>query len=595
MMPKSTRALRLPVHLVLLAVLATLIPLVLTTSAEAAPPKPNTPRFGKAIEGYAPYEGNTVCDVVNKPGAEKIADLIRATYGSDESIGIARNACYTTSEHNDGRALDWMVDSTTKAGKAKADAFLSWLLATDANGNKNAMARRLGVMYIIFNKRIWRAYGDPGWGSYSGTNPHTDHIHISLSYDGSTGRTSFWNGRPLGTPCVNGSLTTSAPRVQTDPMRYVPVSPTRLASTESGAGMLNGPCRLFQSSGRRVDVQVTGTGPVPGKGVAAVALNVAMRRPNWNAGLTAGPAGGDIPPVRRVSAAQNQISSASMVLPVGADGKVSFFTDFGATDLAVSVVGYYVDPDAPLSLRQRIAADGGNQFDGVGPQRLVNLSLGAGGGAKVTVAGRAGTDPASSSAVLSLTVAAGQGHGSLFAYPAGGTRPRVPVLTYGRGATTVQTSVPLGRDGAVIIENEGSDGRDVAVDITGAYEPAALNGGRSLALRAAPKTVVDTGSDLQFSLLGDGSTKDFSVSDSVARDADSVLLQVTARRATTSGKLTFWRPGGSRPGTTDLSIAPGQTVTGTVVAGLGDRRMVRVLNSGAKGVDVRITVLGSFR
>ncbi len=102
-----------------------------------------------------------------------------------------------------------------------------------------------------------------------------------------------------------------------------------------------------------------------------------------------------------------------MVLPVGADGKVSFFTDFGATDLAVSVVGYYVDPDAPLSLRRKIAADGGNQFDGVSPQRLDNLSLGASGGTKVTVAGRAGTDPASSSAVLSLTVAAGQGHGSL--------------------------------------------------------------------------------------------------------------------------------------------------------------------------------------
>ena len=56
-----------------------------------------------------------------------------------------------------------------------------------------------------------------------------------------------------------------------------------------------------------------------------------------------------------------------MVLPVGADGKVSFFTDFGATDLAVSVVGYYVDPDASRIVRQRIAADGGDEFDGVGP------------------------------------------------------------------------------------------------------------------------------------------------------------------------------------------------------------------------------------
>ncbi|MCZ3386625.1 MAG: hypothetical protein LH630_06600 [Actinomycetia bacterium] len=594
-MPMSTRVLRPPVHLLLLAVLATLIPLAMTSSADAAPPKPNTPNFGKAIESYAPYEENTVCDVVNKPGAEKIAGLIRSTYGSDEAIGIARNACYTTSEHNDGRALDWMVDATTKAGKAKADAFLSWLLATDGNGNRHAMARRLGIMYIIFNKRIWRAYGDRGWDSYSGVNPHTDHIHISLSYDGSTGRTSFWNGKPLGTPCVNGSLTTSARRVQTDPMRYVPVAPTRLASTESGAGMLSGPCRLFQSSGRRVDVQVTGTGPVPGRGVAAVALNVAMRRPNWNAGLTAGPAGGEIPPVRRVSAGQNQISSASMQLPVGADGKVSFFTDFGATDLAVSVVGYYVDPDAPLSLRRKIAADGGDQFDGVAPQRIASLSFGPNGTSRVTVAGRAGTDPASSSAVLSLTVTAGNGRGSLYAYPAGGNRPRIPVLTYGRGATTVQTSVPVGRNAGVVIENQGSNGRDITLDIAGAYEPATLNGGRGLALRATPKTVVDTGSDLQLSFLGDGSTKDFAVGDAVARDADSVLLQVTARRATTAGRLTFWRPGGSRPGTTDLSITPGQTVTGTVVAGLGDERKVRVLNSGAKGVDVRITVLGSFR
>lgn len=585
----------MPVHLVLLALLATLFPLILTTSADAAPPKPNTPRFANAIEDYAPYEGNTICDVVNKPGAVKIADLIRATYGSDESIGIARNACYTTSEHNDGRALDWMVDATTKAGKAKADAFLSWLLATDDDGNRDAIARRMGIMYMIYNKRIWRAYGDPGWGPYSGTNPHTDHIHISLSYDGSTGRTSFWNRKPLGEPCVNGALTSSAPRVETDPMRYVSVSPTRLASTDSGTGLLSGPCRLFHDGGRRVDVQVAGAGPVPGRGVAAVALNVAMRRPNWDSALRAGPTGGDIPSVRRVSAEQNQISSASMVLPVGADGKVSFLTDFGATDLAVSVVGYYVDPDASPSLKSKIAAGGGDQYDGVGPERLANLALGAKGNAKLTVAGRAGTDAASTSAVLGLTVAAGTGRGSIYAYPAGGNRPKIPVLTYGRAATTVQTVVPVGRNGAVVIENRGSNGRDLAVDISGAYEPATLTGGRSLALRSAPKTVVDTGSGLQFSSLGDGATKDFSVREAVARDAASVMLQITARRASTAGKLTFWSPGSSRPDTTDLSISPGQSVTGTVLVGLGDRGMVRVRNAKARGVDIRITVLGSFR
>lgn len=594
MMPTMTRALRLPVHLVLLALLATLLPLVLTVQAEAAPPQPVAPNFKRAIESYSGYEAQRFCSPVNRPGAEKIAGLIRKTYGSDESIGIARDSCYSTSEHNEGRAIDWMVDATTKAGRNKANAFLDWLLATDEYGNKHAMARRLGIMYIIFNRRIWRAY-DPGWGSYSGTNPHTDHIHISLSYDGSTGRTSYWKRKPLGTSCSAGSLSSSAPKVETDPMRYVPVPPTRLASTDSGTGMLNGPCRLINGSGRRVDVQVTGAGPVPGRGVAAVALNVAMRRPNWTSDVTAGPAGGQIPSVTRVSANQNKISSASMVLPVGADGKVSFFTSFGATDLAVSVVGYYVDPNAPLSLRQKIAADGGDQLDAVAPKRLATLSLAATGRQQVAVAGQAKTDPASSSAVVSLTVAAGEGRGSLYAYPAGGNRPKVPVLAYARPATTVQTSVPVGRGGAIVIENQGNKGRSVAVDVAGAYEPASLAGGHSLGLRARPKTVVDTGSDLQLANLGDGATKDFSVSDAAPKGTDSVLLQVTAKAAKQPGTLTFWSAGTARPDSVDLSVTPGQSVSGTVVARVGDGRSVRVRNSGAKGVKVRITVLGSFR
>jgi hypothetical protein len=597
-MPTSTRARRLPALLgllVLMALVVTLLPMAAAPSADAAPPQPKTPKVGKAIEPYAAYEPNTVCDPVNRPGAERIADLIRQTYGSDESIGISRNACYTTSEHNDGRAIDWMVDATTKTGRAKANAFLDWLLATDKHGNRDAMARRLGIMYIIYNRQIWRAYDGGHWGPYSGTNPHTDHIHISLAFDGSTGRTSFWTGTPLAPSCSNGALTSGAPKVQTDPMRYVPVTPTRLASTESGAGMLSGPCRLFHGSGRRVDVQVSGTGQVPGKGVAAVALNVAMRRPSWVSSLTAGPAGGDIPAVQRVSALQNQVSTSSMVLPIGADGKVSFFTSFGATDLAVSVVGYYVDPDAPERIKRKIAAGGGDEYDAVRPERLAQLGLGASESRKVTVAGVAGTDDAASSATVSLTVSAGAGRGSVFAYPAGQDRPKVAAVTYGKKAATVQTTVPVGRGGAIVVENAGSSGRTVSVDLSGAFEPAALAGGTSFSLRKAPKKVVDTGAGLGFSNLGDGATKTFALGGSVPRGVDSVLLQVTAKKPTSDGTLTFWQSGTGRPATVDLSVRAKDTVTGTVVAQVGPGRKVNVKNLGAAGLDVKVTVLGSFR
>jgi peptidoglycan hydrolase-like protein with peptidoglycan-binding domain len=48
-------------------------------------------------------------------------------------------------------------------------------------------------MYVIYNKQMWRAY-DPGWTAYSGYSSHTDHIHISLTWNGARGHTSFWTG-----------------------------------------------------------------------------------------------------------------------------------------------------------------------------------------------------------------------------------------------------------------------------------------------------------------------------------------------------------------------------------------------------------------
>ena len=493
---------------------------------------------------------------MDRPGAEKIADLIRATYGNDESIGISRNACYTTSEHNDGRAVDWMVDSTTKAGRAKADSFLNWLLGTDKYGHKDAMARRLGVMYIIYHRHIWRAYDGGHWGDYTGTNPHTDHIHISLGYDGSTGRTSFWTGKPLASPCANGSLTTKRAkgRERPDALRAGRADPAGVDRVRRG--MLSGPCRLFHGSGRRVDVQVTGTGPVPGRGVAAVALErlhaasqLGVVADCW-ARRWRDPRGS-----QSVGRSRTRSAPSSMVLPVGADGKVSFFSDFGATDLAVSVVGYYVNPDASRHVRRQIAADGGDEFDGVSPQRVAHADARTLRRSKVEVAGTAGTDPASSSATVSLTVAS-RGRSRLLSTRTrlGRDRPKLPVVTYGKKASTVQTLVPVGRGGSIVVENDGTSSRTINVDLSGAYEPAALEGGRSFALRKSPKQVVDTGSGLGFSNLGDGASKTFRLGDSVPRHTDSVLLQVTAKKAKSAGALTFWQPGTTRPDTVDLSV-----------------------------------------
>ena len=48
-------------------------------------------------------------------------------------------------------------------------------------------------MYIIWNRKIWGAYlPDQGWRTYTGPNPHTDHVHVSFSWAGALKQTSWW-------------------------------------------------------------------------------------------------------------------------------------------------------------------------------------------------------------------------------------------------------------------------------------------------------------------------------------------------------------------------------------------------------------------
>ncbi len=85
-----------------------------------------------------------------------------------------------------------MLNVNNAGEKAIADDILSWLLATDRHGNRHANARRLGIMYMIWNHQIWSAARQAeGWRPHS-SDPHTDHIHFSFSWDGALKRTSWW-------------------------------------------------------------------------------------------------------------------------------------------------------------------------------------------------------------------------------------------------------------------------------------------------------------------------------------------------------------------------------------------------------------------
>lgn len=167
--------------------------LVSPPSASAAPP---TPALGPDIEDLSPYQPQMSCDPTAKPGVVAFRTLALASYPGSGDDGITR-ACDqgATSEHKEGRAFDWLVRYDVPAERAMATDMLTWLLATDRYGNRAAMARRLGVMYIIWNHQIWGSYAaDAGWKPYSGADPHTGHVHLSFGWAGALGLTSYWTG-----------------------------------------------------------------------------------------------------------------------------------------------------------------------------------------------------------------------------------------------------------------------------------------------------------------------------------------------------------------------------------------------------------------
>ncbi len=216
----------------LLAVTSAYLP----TTAQAATKKPPAATgLPSGIESLARYVPANSCDPVAQPGTVKFAKLLTATYPGT-SYGVTRT-CGTdalpTSEHYDGRAIDWMNSVRNKKQADQAKAVISWLTATDADGNTYANARRLGVMYVIWNNKIWGAYStDRGWRAYSScaTHPekswdstcHRNHMHISLSWEGAMGATSYWT-KSVATPdygsCRPKDLNWAAPYTKANPNR----------------------------------------------------------------------------------------------------------------------------------------------------------------------------------------------------------------------------------------------------------------------------------------------------------------------------------------------------------------------------------------
>jgi hypothetical protein len=192
------------------AAVALLVGLVQPAGASTTPTLPPPPRpvhaFAQALEGFPiAYVPQNDCDPTIKRGTAQLGALLSKTYPGI-SWSSTRPCDGSVSEHHDGRAVDWMASVRVPWEHRAGRSLVSWLLASDAQGNRFAMARRLGVMYLIYNGRMWGGW-DGRWEEYNGCRSkpalqspsyddycHRSHVHISLTWNGAHARTTFWTG-----------------------------------------------------------------------------------------------------------------------------------------------------------------------------------------------------------------------------------------------------------------------------------------------------------------------------------------------------------------------------------------------------------------
>ena len=187
----------------------------------------------KTIERLAPYVPQSTCNPSAKIGTRSLLALLERKYPGTGSDGISR-ACSSggRSEHKEGRALDWDVNYTNLKQRAQAQAAITWLLKKDRMGRPYANARRLGVMYIIWNGKIWSS-DKQQWNAYNGRSAHRDHMHISLSWAGALAKTSFWSGKVVNIPVPAPSVTPTA--VPTVTPTATPTVPSGIEGNEGQA------------------------------------------------------------------------------------------------------------------------------------------------------------------------------------------------------------------------------------------------------------------------------------------------------------------------------------------------------------------------
>lgn len=366
--------------------------------------------------------------------------------------------------------------------------------------------------------------------------------------------------------------------------RFVPLTPTRIFDTRAGE-TAPGPKGVV-SGGASIDVGVTGVGGVPDDAEAvAINLTAVGLEPGF---VTAWPTGTARPLASNINLTRpGQVRASLVIVPVGADGRVSLYT-LGSAHLLGDIAGYFLhQPDSARA--GRIITQP--------PQRLFDTRPGAGPGPTGTVTadtaidvdvlGRAGVPDAGVDAVvINLTATAARAPGFVTAWSGATARPTASsVNTNGVGETVPnQIIVPIHPDGTIRLYT--STTTELLADVTGyvtdataspamtglfvPLQPARLFDTRPDQPGPGPKGTVAAGTAITVGVGGVAG---------VAPDAGGVVATITMI-GTTPSYTTAWPTGARRPTTSIVNVDGPDTRANSGILALGTNGRLDLYSSG---------------
>ncbi|OIH86037.1 hypothetical protein BLJ79_04370 [Arthrobacter sp. UCD-GKA] len=141
------------------------------------------------------------------------------SYFLAQSLAQLRSQVNALWPNRDKKSDGWIGDASHNARKSDhnpdySDGGIVRALDIDKDGIDveallSAVVGEPRVAYVIWNRRIWTHA--KGWQPYSGANPHTGHIHVSIRHTAAAAAGGAWS---LGAGTVGPVATPSAPAVQ---------------------------------------------------------------------------------------------------------------------------------------------------------------------------------------------------------------------------------------------------------------------------------------------------------------------------------------------------------------------------------------------